>query len=365
MEGPHRNRHRRIVAEHRKAATFAWPFGAMWRSRVQRISVAVAALLAAGAAYADSVPDRPPQYVVISFDGAREIEQWHRSRNLARQAGANFTYFLSCVYLVPEDRRADYDPPGRKAGSSNVGFAPSREDVAVRLRQIWAVRMEGHEIASHGCGHFDGGGWSRKEWGAEFGQFSDILRDAWTANDIPYEPSGWKRFVDREIVGFRAPYLAVGPGLVPALADGGFQYDASGVSRGPQPSGMQDGVTLHSLPMIPEGPKARRIIAMDYNLYVRHSGALERPSEAATFEARTYDAFRAAFEEQYQGERIPLQIGFHFRLMNDGAYWRALERFAIETCRMAEVRCVTYRALTEQVAAPTKATAARAHHATD
>ncbi len=41
-------------------------------------------------------------------------------------------------------------------------------------------------------------------------------------------------------------------------------------------------------------------------------------------------------------ERIPLQLGFHFTLMNDGAYWKALERFAEEVCVKADVVCTSY-----------------------
>ena len=82
---------------------------------------------------------------------------------------------------------------------------------------------------------------------------------------------------------------------------------------------------------------------MDYNLYVSHSGGFERPSKAAEFAERTYDAFRAAFDKQYQGKRIPLELGFHFTLMNDGAYWNALERFAGEVCVKADVECISFR----------------------
>lgn len=85
------------------------------------------------------------------------------------------------------------------------------------------------------------------------------------------------------------------------------------------------------------------MIAMDYNLYVRHSGGFERPSKANEFAKRTYDAFRAAFDAQYQGKRIPLELGFHFTLMNDGAYWNALERFAGEVCTKPDVECISYR----------------------
>jgi hypothetical protein len=85
------------------------------------------------------------------------------------------------------------------------------------------------------------------------------------------------------------------------------------------------------------------VIAMDYNLYVRHSGGFERPSKADEFANRTYDAFRAAFDKQYAGTRIPLELGFHFALMNDGAYWNALEHFAGEVCVKQDVECISFR----------------------
>ena len=316
----------------------------MRSGRFERLLSGVLAAFFAAAPFAALAADRSPQFIVISFDGAREIEQWNRSRKLAREVGANFTYFLSCTNLIAAKNKLDYDPPGHKRGASNIGFAESRQDIAARLRQIWTARLEGHEIASHACGHFDGGGWNERQWKAEFHAFTTFLRDAWKANNIPFAPDGWADFAENEIIGFRAPYLAVGPGLLPALAAAGFAYDASGVSRDPERPGGGT-VATFSLPLIPEGPKARRVLAMDYNLYVRHSAAFEQPSKSAEFEERAYRAFRAAFERQYEGGRVPLQLGFHFRLMNDGAYWRALERFAREACGMAEVRCVSYRDL--------------------
>src|SRR5690606_402777 len=156
---------------------------------------------------------------------------------------------------------------------------------------------------------------------------------------IPDEPEGWRQFAETEIAGFRAPYLSASKPLAQALREAGFTYNASGVSRGPVKPGF-DGVVEFALPMIPAGPKSRRVIAMDYNLYVRHSSGVEQPEQAAQFTERTVAAFQNAFNEQYRGKRIPLQIGFHFTLMNDGAYWDALERFAKDVCVKADVRCV-------------------------
>ncbi|WP_157018202.1 polysaccharide deacetylase family protein [Mesorhizobium xinjiangense] len=304
----------------------------------------------AGHANAQTEAQRP-QYVVISFDGAHDIAQWRRSRALAQETGAHFTYFLSCVFLLTRDNRDLYHPPRKSAGRSNVGFASSREEIAARLEQILGAHGEGHEIASHGCGHFDGKDWSAKDWEQEFDQFSAIVAGAYANNGIEAEPEGWQSLAAGMSKGFRAPYLSTSPQLYEALAARGFAYDASTVSRGPDTPRRKAGVWHFALPLIAEGPARRRIIAMDYNLFVRHSGGVERSDSDGAFEERAYRAFRAAFEKQYSGKRRPLQVGFHFTLMNGGAYWRALERFATDVCTKADVECVSYSGLVEALEA--------------
>lgn len=299
---------------------------------------------------------RPAQYVLISFDGAGPIDQWKRSRALASETGAEFTYFLSCVYLLTAQNRKNYTAPGNSGPNSNVGYASSREDIAARLGQIWQARTEGHEIANHGCGHLDGAKWSTADWSHEFGQFQHILQESWKLNAIAGEPAGWLSFVKTEIRGFRAPYLSTSESLFKALNKEGFLYDASTVSPGPANIVSKGGIQRFSLPLIPEGPSARRIIAMDYNLYVRHSGAKEQPEQGAVFEQRAYDAFLGAFNKEYSAARTPLQIGLHFTLMNDGAYWRALERFTKKVCTTADVRCVTYSQYLQETAPKAQST---------
>lgn len=307
----------------------------------------LAAFACAGAALplaASAEPPAPPtQYVMISFDGAQPIEQWLRSRGLAARTGASFTYFLSCVYLLGPEHRQDYRGPGHASGKSNVGFAASKQDVAARLEQIWLARGEGHDIASHACGHFDGARWTRAEWNSEFRSFRSIVENAYAINGIDGEPAGWRHFVETGISGFRAPYLSTGKGLYEALADSGYSYDVSAVSRGPLQPAADTGLLRFALPLIPTGASGRPVIAMDYNMFVRDSGGFERQDKDAIFETQAIDAFENAFNTQYLGKRVPLQLGFHFTLMNGGAYWRALERFAAEVCRKPDVACVSYR----------------------
>jgi peptidoglycan/xylan/chitin deacetylase (PgdA/CDA1 family) len=307
-----------------------------------RLAAFFSACLLAPAGAVAKPPSSPKQYVIISFDSAQHVEQWERSRALAKRTHSTFTYFLSCVYLLGPEHKHEYDAPGEKPGKSNIGFAASREDVAARLRQIWLARGEGHDIGSHACGHFDGGSWSRADWNAEFASFKRVLRDAFAINGIAGEPGGWREFAETTIKGFRAPYLSTDRQLYQALADSGVSYDASGVSRGPGQPAVEGGVIRFALPQIPEGPSSRPVIAMDYNMFVRHSGGFERDDKDAVFENRAYEAFKSTFKAEYLGERAPLELGFHFTLMNGGAYWRALERFADEVCVKPDVACVSY-----------------------
>ncbi len=69
---------------------------------------------------------------------------------------------------------------------------------------------------------------------------------------------------------------------------------------------------------------------------------VENKKDSALFEERTFEAFKSAFDRQYAGNRIPLQLGFHFVEMNGGAYWRALDRLLTEVCRKKDVACVSH-----------------------
>ncbi|MBB4006421.1 polysaccharide deacetylase family protein [Allorhizobium taibaishanense] len=315
-------------------------------------SLTPAWLLAAGvclsgpalAENASTTAHKPKQLLLISFDGAADNRLWERSGEIARKANAHFTYFLSCTTLIARGPASKaYQAPGEKPGKSNVGFAPDEADAAARLGHIWQAHQEGHDISSHACGHFDGKDWSEADWTAEFSTFKAVLASAWQKNGVgDKQPDGWQDFVKTGIKGFRAPYLSTSKGMVAAEKKAGFVYDASLVTKGPLPPEKDGALSRFGLPLIPEGPGDRPIIGMDYNLFVRHSAGFDNPSKSAEFEDRTYQAFKTAFEAQYSGDRHPMQFGFHFVLMNGGAYWRAMERLVSEVCHREDVACVSY-----------------------
>ncbi|MBD9648099.1 polysaccharide deacetylase [Ensifer sp. ENS09] len=314
-----------------------------------RIPLALSLALLPALARAEPVspataPAGDKQLVIVSFDGAHDNALWEKSLAMAKRTGAHFTYFLSCTFLMTRaDGKTLYKPPGQKAGRSNVGFAQSREEIAARAGHIWQAHLDGHDIASHACGHFDGKGWSKADWESEFSTFDTALKDAWKKAGTPdAEPQGWADFAKAGVKGFRAPYLSLSDGLAPALKEWGFTYDASLVTKGPGWPTTKDGLPRFGLPLIPEGPSQRPVIGMDYNLFVRHSMGVENKKDSARFEERTYEAYKKAFDREYTGDRIPLQLGFHFVEMNGGAYWRALDRLLSEVCGKADVACVSY-----------------------
>lgn len=67
---------------------------------------------------------KPPQFVVFSWDGAGEDSQrlFSHFREVGRKYDATMTYFLSGVYLLPKEKARQYDPPQHASGSSDIGF---------------------------------------------------------------------------------------------------------------------------------------------------------------------------------------------------------------------------------------------------
>src|SRR5919204_1871653 len=89
------------------------------------------------------------QFVVVSFDGSGGVRLWPYWRSVARRAHAHFTFFVSGVYLLDENRRNLYRPPRHEPGTSDIWFArpdgrlSAAEVVRGTLEQIAAAYREG------------------------------------------------------------------------------------------------------------------------------------------------------------------------------------------------------------------------------
>jgi len=293
---------------------------------------------------------RPPQFVLLAFDGSKSVPMWKETREFAKESNVKFTYFISGVYFIQGADRKNYMAPGKSPGRSDIGFGNSKEDVQNRLRQIELAISEGHEIASHANGHFDGSKWSQEDWSFEFLQFSEFVNRAWDRNGLT-EPKWWKRYFQEFMIGFRAPLLRTSAGLWPALVENRFYYDTSRTSGPTYWPRVENGVWNFPLAKIRRVGTKYSTLSMDYNFYYNHSNGKDGPSsEFENYEEEMYKSYLSYFTNNYTGNRAPIHIGHHFSKWNGGAYWKAMKRFAKAVCGMPEVRCVTYRDLLDYVA---------------
>jgi peptidoglycan/xylan/chitin deacetylase (PgdA/CDA1 family) len=314
-----------------------------------RVRVALAALavgMVASVAHAEV--DRPPQFVVMAFDGGIALPTWQNFTDFSEAMNrdgkpVHFTVFVSGIgYIENADRRV-YQGPGMARGSSAIGFGGSADDVRKRIDFINAFYANGHEIASHAMGHFNGGHWSAAQWEQEFAAYHTVVDNA----GPDFARAGGKIEVPfAKIVGFRAPYLATGPGLYEALRRGGYRYDTSGIARADQWPRKADGLWRFDLAQVKVA--GRLTLSMDYNFFIAQSGgAVVDQHRAEAFRAQTLAAYLDYFRSNYTGNRAPLNIGHHFEPIQGGVYNEALKDFARQVCGLPEVKCVTYSELAD------------------
>ncbi|MEL6374284.1 MAG: hypothetical protein AAFR04_09975 [Pseudomonadota bacterium] len=295
---------------------------------------------------------RPPQYIVFSFDGGKSHDMWRRSLAFADKITREgkplrFTYFVSAVYFVTRKNRKLYDAPGRGRGRSAIGWASSdKGDIAARMAYMRAARNGGHEIASHAVGHFDGKTWSAADWASEFRQFDALLARAQRMTGAGGTTRADREFANGGLVGFRAPQLGTSPGLWKQMKRFGMRYDSSRVGkRGNWPKRTAQGFWNFPLAVLPLAGSSRRTLSMDYNFYVSQSKGEPNPALSGYYERQTFTTYVNYFKHNFYGNRAPMHVANHFSLWNNGAYWRAMKRFARMVCGLEEVRCVTYREL--------------------
>lgn len=296
-----------------------------------------------------------PQFVLLAFDGSRSLAMWRATRNFAKEMNEknkplHFTYFINAVYLLDPDFHDRFTSPGQKSGVSNIGFATGEQDVLDRVAEINAAYKEGHEIGSHNAGHFPGGNWTLEEWRSQFDLFDDIV-----GNTQKMRPEYKLEVPISEIVGFRAPDLSTNAYMYEVLKENNFLYDASKTaSHHGFPYKDAYGLWQLPLPAISIGPANKKgyrsqILAMDYNLFIRHTKGIDKAKKGTilwnTIYGETMDAFNNYFESSYRGKRTPVYFASHFSLWNDGVYWQSMQDFAQSVCGKEQVYCITYKDL--------------------
>jgi len=286
----------------------------------------------------------------MAFDNCTELERWEDLAAFATDMNkdgdrVHFTFFVSGSNFLADTSRNSYQAPHQGRGYSRISFGGSSDDVRRRIAYVNELRRNGHEIASHAVGHFDGRAWSSSDWNQEFNSYREIFDHAAPNNAMPAEAGFAFSFTD--IVGFRAPYLANGAGLYTTLREHHFRYDASGESESNAWPEQKDGVWRFNLASIPLNHSGKHLLSMDYNFFVAQSHAVADPRRHDADREQTLQTYLDYFKANYTGNRAPVHIGHHFFDYQGGAYREALKEFARAVCGLPEVRCITYEKLAD------------------
>ncbi len=293
--------------------------------------------------------EKPPQFIIVSFDGAGSHERWKYWHDVADRAGMRVTGFLSGVYLLDQAHATAYQGPGHRAGASDVSFSDDGATIATLIGDLNEAWRRGDEIGTHFNGHFcagsgySGGQWSRADWNNELDQFFHFLANYQQINKIPNAPD---LIVPADTIkGERTPCLEdQQDALFSALRDHQMTYDSSGNTNGIAWPTQTNGVWEFPLALVPMAGSTRGVLAMDYNFfYWQHEAKDADPATAKKDSQQVLTTYQRMFDATYHGNRAPLVLGNHFNSWNHNAYTQALATFVQDACHQPEVHCVPYR----------------------
>lgn len=293
--------------------------------------------------------EKPPQFVIVSFDGVGSHEKWEYWKGVADQAHMRFTGFLSGVYLLSAEHKHLYHGPGHNPGASSIGFAADAASVRQEILDLNDAWRRGYEIGTHYNGHFcsgsgyAGASWNTANWNSELGQFFNFYRYYRAANADPSLPT--LQVPLTSIKGGRTPCLEGRPSqLMPALRHYNFSYDTSGNRNGiAWPSKNQWGIWEFPMAYIPLAGRNSGVISMDYNFWVKQTGNPPSTGDSVANSNQIVATYQQMYQAAYTGNRAPLVLGNHFNSWNNNAYTQALATFVTTTCRRPNTYCVTYR----------------------
>ncbi|WNV82322.1 polysaccharide deacetylase [Umezawaea sp. Da 62-37] len=284
--------------------------------------------------------EKPPQFVMFSFDGAASKQHWDRVLPIARDTKAHVTGMLSGVYMLTDNEGMTYQGPGHDRGDSAIDFGGTKQDVNLRIGYLNDAIAAGHEIGTHYNGHFckgeepSVGTWNTDQWNNELDQFFAIIEKA-KSRGFTLDPTN--------IRGGRTPCLeADWKAAFPAMKAHGLVYDTSHVSLGVTWPTVIDGVYEFPLPEVKVPALNKQAVMMDFNLWSVLNGAKEQPERAAEFSSVVVDTYRDVYRTVFNGNRAPLTIGNHFNEWAGGAFADAVEKFMGEVCVQKDTVCATY-----------------------
>ncbi|MGC5025381.1 polysaccharide deacetylase [Tsukamurella sp. DT100] len=293
--------------------------------------------------------ERPPQFVLFSFDGVGASPNWGLFLRTAERSNARFTALMTGLYFLIDEARRHYRGPGHAAGEAAIGFGGTKAEVVQQIAQLNRTWFAGHELGTHFVGHFcrgdryPGERWSAADWNRELDQFFALMQN-WRQNTGIF--AGEDLVFDTGVVrGGRTQCLEGSPNrLFLALREHCMTWDSSQPSRvrglaWPQRTG---GIWEFAIPYAYSPPLKRAQTALVYNFWFSVNGAKNVPSDANRLRRIVRETYRYMYDRAYAGNRAPLVIANHFNEWNGNAFNPATADFMADVCGRAATLCVTH-----------------------
>lgn len=299
---------------------------------------------------------RPPQFVLVSFDGAADPALLERWMKVSKEAQARVTLFLSVVHLLSVDHAERYQGPKHNPGESDIGFARNGDQPATTwigkvIGGLQLAQRDGFELGMNFGGHWCGpegiNTWTAADWTAELEAVNAIAENADAWNGL--NPALGNVYTSPPI-GARTPCLEGREAeYSPPLKALGYRYNASNTRGIDQWPVFRNDLWNFGFPGVPIRGYPRDMITVDAAIHANLVPGEADPTDerAKQISKDVYDGLMAGFESSFYGNRAPFEVANRFTSLGKGAYDDAVETFMLSVCRRPEVHCVTYREMTD------------------
>ncbi|QDQ96460.1 polysaccharide deacetylase [Tomitella fengzijianii] len=299
--------------------------------------------------------EKPPQFVLFSFDGVGVTPNWDMFLDAARASGARFTALMTGLYFLTDDNAFHYQGPGHDPGEAAVAFGGTPGEVLEQVRYLNETWLGGHEMGTHYVGHFCAGGgyngdrWNTADWNVELDEFFTLMANWKPNNGLEGAPEELL-FGPEEVRGGRTQCLEGRiDELIPAWKAHGMTWDSSM----PSPStGISwpyevEGVWEFPIPNVYSPPLGKTQTALDYNFWYTFNRARDEPGTAPEVRRIVKDTYMYMYDQARGGNRAPLVIANHFNQWNGNAFNPATADFMREVCDDGGTICATYSDVVE------------------
>jgi peptidoglycan/xylan/chitin deacetylase (PgdA/CDA1 family) len=272
--------------------------------------------------------------ILISFDGSGYFKMWEDSIAFAQENNIVYTYFISSPYFITESQAAK-KPYWALTEIKKLPYCKIMKDrdargVQRRVNYVLEALHDGHEIASHLCGHYDGSRWTYEQWMNEFRYFDFSMRQAGINPNL------------HGIWGCRTPYLGVNDAFFRALRDSGYKWSSNkGYSSDPKHIYLADiEIPIREIRIVfgRFGDNGEKIAVTDgmvlpfddaFDSYVRQNFHTITTLEDNNLVEELEEAYFQSLCWDYLNMCPPTQICLHFAQFPGQPYYNAMKRFVI------------------------------------